>query len=117
MVERGPSRGSRWLPWRSEYEGVDVGIGVRNVVVAGAIACALATPAVDLVAQMARTRTLSLRNIHTDEVITVEYKRDGRYVPEAMEQINWVLRDWRRNEPTQMDPALIDLIWEMHEEL
>src|SRR5262245_18414867 len=66
---------------------------------------------------MAKTRTISLRNIHTDDVITVEYKRNGRYVPEAMEQINWVMRDWRRDETTQMDPALIDLIWEMHEEL
>ncbi len=73
--------------------------------------------AVDLVAQMPHTRTIALRNIHTDDVITVEYKRNGRYVPEAMERINWVMRDWRRDETTKMDPGLIDLLWEMHHEL
>ena len=28
-----------------------------------------------------------------------------------------MLRDWRKDEPTQMDPDLIDLVWEMHNEL
>src|SRR5262249_23505152 len=42
---------------------------------------------------------------------------NGRYVPEAMKQIEWILRDWRRDETTHMDPALVDLIWEMHTEL
>lgn len=73
--------------------------------------------ALDLVAQFTDTRTISLRNIHTDDVVTVEYKRNGRYVPEAMERINWVMRDWRRNEQTRMEPALVDLLWEMHREL
>jgi uncharacterized protein YcbK (DUF882 family) len=94
-----------------------VGTRARALLVTGAAVAALGSYAIDLGAQMPSSRTISLRNIHTDEVITVEYKRNGRNVPEAMEQINWILRDWRRNEPTQMDPALIDLIWEMHREL
>ena len=28
-----------------------------------------------------------------------------------------ILRDWRRNEATKMDPELIDLLWEVHSEL
>lgn len=63
------------------------------------------------------TRTISLRNIHTDETLTVEYMRRGRHVPEAMKQINWIMRDWRKDETTRMDPELIDLIWEVHNEL
>jgi uncharacterized protein YcbK (DUF882 family) len=62
-------------------------------------------------------RTISLYNIHTKETVAVVYKRDGRYVPAAMERVNWVLRDWRKNEPTTMDPALVDLLWEIHNEL
>lgn len=71
----------------------------------------------DIAAEFGRTRTISLYNIHTKETVTVLYKKDGKNIPEAMERINWVLRDWRRDEPTTMDPALIDLLWEIHTEL
>ena len=70
-----------------------------------------------LIANADRARTISLYNIHTKETITVLFKQDGRYIPEAMTKINWALRDWRQNEPTTMDPALIDLLWEVHSEL
>jgi uncharacterized protein YcbK (DUF882 family) len=62
-------------------------------------------------------RTISLYNIHTKETVNVTYKRDGKYVPAAMERVNWALRDWRKNEPTTMDPELVDLLWEIHTEL
>ncbi|PPC87985.1 MAG: hypothetical protein CTY31_11050 [Hyphomicrobium sp.] len=62
-------------------------------------------------------RTISFYQIHTQERITVTYKKDGNYVPEAMAKINWILRDWRKNQATQMSPATIDLAWEMHNEL
>ena len=62
-------------------------------------------------------RTISLYNIHTKETISVVYKRDGKYIPAAMERVNWMLRDWRKNEPTTMDPELVDLLWEIHNEL
>jgi uncharacterized protein YcbK (DUF882 family) len=62
------------------------------------------------------TRTISLHHIHTDEDITITFKRDGRYDEAALEKLNWFLRDWRRQEQTRMDPHLIDLIWEVHRE-
>ncbi|MCL4767530.1 MAG: YcbK family protein [Hyphomicrobiaceae bacterium] len=70
-----------------------------------------------LAAALPQTRTISLHNIHTKETITVEYKKDGKYVPTAMDQIDWVLRDWRKDEKTRMEPELIDLLWEVHTEL
>lgn len=70
-----------------------------------------------LTAALPQTRTISLYNIHTKETVTVEYKKDGKFVPSAMDQIDWVLRDWRKNEKTRMDPELIDLLWEVHAEL
>jgi uncharacterized protein YcbK (DUF882 family) len=62
-------------------------------------------------------RTLSLYNIHNKETLTSVYKKDGKYVPEEMQKINWILRDWRKDEATTMAPELIDLLWEIHSEL
>jgi uncharacterized protein YcbK (DUF882 family) len=62
-------------------------------------------------------RTLSLYDIHTKESLTSVYKRNGKYVPEEMAKLNWFLRDWRRGESITMDPALIDLLWEIRNEL
>jgi uncharacterized protein YcbK (DUF882 family) len=63
------------------------------------------------------TRTISLHHIHTKEEITVTYKRNGRYDPEAMKKLDWFLRDWRRDEAVKMDPQLIDLAWEVQQEV
>jgi uncharacterized protein YcbK (DUF882 family) len=71
----------------------------------------------DLIAALPQTRTISLYNIHTKETLSVEYKRNGKFVPEAMDKIDWIFRDWRRDEKTKMDPELVDLLWEAHTEL
>ena len=63
------------------------------------------------------TRTISLYHIHTKESLTITYMVKGRYVPSAMKKINYLLRDWRRNEVVTIDPKTIDLIWEMHADL
>ena len=62
------------------------------------------------------TRTITLHHMHTDEDITITFKRDGRYDEAALEKLNWFLRDWRRSEQTRMDPHLIDLVWEVQRE-
>jgi len=62
------------------------------------------------------TRTISLHHIHTDEDITITFKRDGRYDEAALEKLNWFLRDWRKEQETRMDPHLIDLVWEVQRE-
>jgi len=60
------------------------------------------------------TRTLSIFHSHTKESLTVTFKRDGRYDRAALEQLNWLLRDWRVDEPTKMDPRLFDTVWEAY---
>ena len=62
-------------------------------------------------------RTISFANMHTKETLTVTYVRNGRHVPEALKKINHMLRDWRRNEAIEMDPSLIDLVYDVHQEL
>jgi uncharacterized protein YcbK (DUF882 family) len=82
-----------------------------------ALAVAAVAVAAPLVAASFDNRTIAIHNIHTNETLTIEYKRNGTYIPDAMEKINHVMRDWRRNETIKMDPALIDLLWEVHNEL
>jgi len=70
-----------------------------------------------IVARTDSDRTLSFYNIHTKERLTVTYMRNGKRDPAAMKKIDWMMRDWRRDDSTTMDPELIDLIWEVHTEL
>jgi uncharacterized protein YcbK (DUF882 family) len=63
------------------------------------------------------TRTISLHHIHTDEDITITFKRDGRYDDEALQKLNWFVRDWRKEEQINMDPRLFDLVWEASREV
>jgi uncharacterized protein YcbK (DUF882 family) len=62
------------------------------------------------------TRSISLHHIHTDEDITITFKRDGKYDEAALEKLNRFLRDWRRDKEIRMDPHLIDLLWEVQRE-
>jgi len=62
------------------------------------------------------TRSISLHHIHTDEDITITFKRNGQYDEAALEKLNWLLRDWRRDQQTRMDPHLIDIVWEVQRE-
>lgn len=62
-------------------------------------------------------RTLYLHYTHTGETARITFRRNGRYDQAGLNQLNQFLRDWRRNEPTRMDPALFDLIWTVYQEV
>ena len=63
------------------------------------------------------TRSLTIYHTHTQESATITFKRDGRYDRAALEQLNWLLRDWRVNEPIKMDPRLFDTVWEAYRQV
>ncbi len=67
----------------------------------------------DLVAN-GDTRTLEIYHAHTQESVRITFKRNGQFDRDALEKLNWALRDWRRDEPTSMDPRLFDIVWEVH---
>lgn len=62
-------------------------------------------------------RALTIYNIHTKETVTAVFKRNGRYVEAGVGKLNHIMRDHRRNEATQMDPELFDVLWQVHTEL
>jgi len=65
-------------------------------------------------AAKAETRVLKFYNLHTKEKGSFSYKSNGRYNNGELKKINWFLRDWRKGEQTQIDPRLLDLIWEAY---
>jgi uncharacterized protein YcbK (DUF882 family) len=63
------------------------------------------------------TRTLSFHHTHSNEDLTVTFKRDGRYDEEALKQLNHYLRDWRTQDQTVMDRRLFDILWEVYRDV
>jgi uncharacterized protein YcbK (DUF882 family) len=62
----------------------------------------------------AETRTLKLYYVHTGERAAVTYKRNGKYLSDGLKKANVMLRDWRRNETTKMDPKTLDILWQVY---
>lgn len=56
-------------------------------------------------------RSLSLLNTHTgDRVKQIVYWEKGSYLPEALQDINYILRDHRTDEVHSIDPITLDLM-------
>ncbi len=89
---------------------------VPRVLASLLIAASMVTPGVVPPVEAAgQTRTLKIYFIHTKEKASITFKRNGRYDAKGLQQVNRLLRDWRRNEPTKMDPRLLDLVWEVYQ--
>ncbi|HWJ72774.1 MAG TPA: DUF882 domain-containing protein [Kaistia sp.] len=90
-----------------------VRVATASALVAGTM---LVTARIGEADAAAGDRALTLVNVHTNEGGTIVFKRNGRYDPEGLKRLNWVLRDWRKNQPTNMDPHLFDLIWQVYQQ-
>lgn len=60
------------------------------------------------------TRTLSIVHEHTKEAAQITFKRNGYYDQQGLEQLNWLLRDWRTDAKVRMEPRLFDIVWEVY---
>ena len=58
-------------------------------------------------------RQLSFYHTHTGKRLDIVYSRDGAYVPSALEEINRFLFDFRTGDAAEMDPELLDLIYDV----
>jgi uncharacterized protein YcbK (DUF882 family) len=87
----------------------------RAIAAAGALAAFLgATRGTQDAVANGDTRTLSIFHTHTKESASITFKRGGYYDQAALEKLNWLLRDWRTDQPTRMDPRLFDIVWEVY---
>lgn len=57
------------------------------------------------------SRVLSLYSPHSQETYRAEYWRDGWYNPDVLARVNLMMRDWRTDEVTRIDPKLLDILY------
>jgi uncharacterized protein YcbK (DUF882 family) len=81
-----------------------------------AIPALLARPNRDASAAPAR-RALALRNLHTGESLRRVYWEDGHFVPDALRDIDRVLRDYRTGEVHEIDRGLLQLLSDLRSRL
>ncbi len=78
----------------------------------------LSIPALAKTAQPATgERVLRLYNTHTGEKLKSTFWAEGEFIPDAMKDINKVLRDHRNNKVAQMDPELLLLLTQLNDRL
>lgn len=59
-------------------------------------------------------RTVNLYNVNTGELLSrFIYWQDGNYIKEALDEINYLLRDHRTDEVKPIDPLVIDQIFSL----
>ncbi len=55
-------------------------------------------------------RSLSLYNPHTKDSFNEVYWRKGKYIPDALKSINYIMRDFRAHDTKRIDTHLLDLL-------
>lgn len=76
-------------------------------------ATAMASPALAGVLPRAPEKHLSFYNLHTGENLRALYWEKGTYLPDALQEINYILRDYRTGEIIGIDARLLDLLWSL----
>lgn len=59
-------------------------------------------------------RRISMYSGRTGESLNSIYWIEGEYIPEALNEINYFMRDWRSDEVRDMDPRTIDIAAAAH---
>jgi uncharacterized protein YcbK (DUF882 family) len=62
-------------------------------------------------------RRLSFYHTHTQKTLEITYSMGGAYLDSALLEINEFLADFRTGDAIEMDPELLDLIYDVRESL
>ncbi|MCK6372394.1 MAG: DUF882 domain-containing protein [Gammaproteobacteria bacterium] len=76
---------------------------------AGSVLALALTPRA-LLASARDARRLSFHHTHTGEALDIVYAEGGTYRPQALQEINFLLRDFRSGETHDIDPRLLDVL-------
>ena len=82
--------------------------------VGGLVAAAAPSVAWGAVGRENAVRFLSFEHLHTGETLSVPYWEKRRYLPDALAEIDTLLRDFRTGEKARMDRALLDFLFRLH---
>jgi uncharacterized protein YcbK (DUF882 family) len=81
----------------------------RRGLLGGMLGLALAGLAMPALADTSERR-ISIVRFGAGDSFDGVYWREGRYLTDALQQLNWVLRDQHLDEATPMDPRLFDVL-------
>ncbi|NPV06188.1 MAG: DUF882 domain-containing protein [Syntrophaceae bacterium] len=70
-----------------------------------------------LIMEPSGERRLHLYSTNTGETFNGVYWADGDYIPEALEEIDHLMRDYRANLVKEIDPNLLDLLYNLNQRL
>ncbi len=70
-----------------------------------------------LILEPCEERRLHLYSTNTGETFNRVYWADGDYIPEALDEVNYLLRDYRANLIKEIDPNLLDLLHNLNHKL
>ncbi len=62
-------------------------------------------------------RELDFYNLHTGENLKTVYWAEGNYLPDALADINHILRDYRNDQILPIETPLLDLLYGLHSTL
>ena len=89
----------------------------RTVIIGALFLLALVAPlpgrAANLTSQPSREYRLRLYHTHTNERLEIVYRRGDSYVPTALAQLDYFLRDHRTGDVHHFDPRLFDLLYDL----
>lgn len=90
-------------------------LSIGAATLGGVLIPAVASPAlaVPLPQRKGGTRRVAFRNTHTGESFNGVYRVGDKYLPDAFDQINHVLRDHRADKEYPMDPRVLDIIYQV----
>jgi uncharacterized protein YcbK (DUF882 family) len=69
------------------------------------------------IASASSRRVVNMQNTHTGEHLELCYFRDGKFVTEACQRLNHLLRDFRSGDVHTIDPKLYDLVYAIQTEV
>lgn len=62
-------------------------------------------------------KMLNLHNIHTGDKLKLTYFEQGSYIKDALQEINYLLRDYRTDDVHPIDTALLDQLFDLRQTL
>lgn len=84
---------------------------IRRISIATCCALLLLFPA--LLGASGDARSLSLYHTHTGKDLNVTYFENGEYLSAGMSKVRAFLADWRNGEQQDIDPQLMDVLWQI----
>jgi uncharacterized protein YcbK (DUF882 family) len=88
----------------------------RQFLVTGAAAGAAFLAAPSSLLAGPSTRAVRFAHLHTGERLSVEYFSAGSYLPDALDAVNRLLRDFRTGDVHAIDPGLLDILFAVRRE-